>query len=36
MFENWEQGRIVPNGQAITLLKLVQRYTETLNNIAKL
>ena len=36
MFENWEQGRIVPNGQAITLLKLVQRYPETLNHIAEL
>ncbi|MFT6786772.1 MAG: putative transcriptional regulator [Pseudoalteromonas rhizosphaerae] len=36
MFEKWEQGRIVPNGQAITLLKLVQRYPETLNHIAEL
>lgn len=35
-FENWEQGRSVPNGQAITLLKLVQRHPETLVHIAEL
>ena len=34
--ENWEQGRSAPNGQAITLLKLVQRYPETLSQIAEL
>jgi putative transcriptional regulator len=34
--ENWEQGRSVPNGQAVTLLKLVQRYPETLHQIADL
>ncbi|AGH81280.1 virulence gene repressor RsaL [Psychromonas sp. CNPT3] len=34
--ENWEQGRSAPNGQAITLLKLVQRYPETLTQIAEL
>ncbi|GAA0785928.1 MULTISPECIES: helix-turn-helix domain-containing protein [Pseudomonadati] len=34
--ENWEQGRRAPNGQAITLLKLVQRYPETLTHIAEL
>lgn len=34
--ENWEQGRSVPNGQAITLLKLVQRHPETLEHIADL
>ncbi|GAA58505.1 antitoxin igA-2 [Pseudoalteromonas sp. BSi20652] len=34
--ENWEQGRSAPNGQAITLLKLVQRHPETLNHIAEL
>lgn len=34
--ENWEQGRSVPNGQAITLLRLVQRYPETLTHIAEL
>lgn len=34
--ENWEQGRSAPNGQAVTLLKLVQRYPETLAHIAEL
>ena len=34
--ENWEQGRSSPNGQAITLLKLVQRHPETLTQIAEL
>ena len=34
--ENWEQGRSTPNGQAITLLKLVQRYPETLTHISEL
>lgn len=34
--ENWEQGRSVPNGQAITLLKLVQNHPETLDYIAAL
>ncbi|PCJ31872.1 MAG: transcriptional regulator [Gammaproteobacteria bacterium] len=34
--ENWEQGRSTPNGQAITLLKLVQRHPETLTHIAGL
>lgn len=34
--ENWEQGRSSPNGQAVTLLKLVQRYPETLTQIAEL
>jgi len=34
--ENWEQGRSAPNGQAITLLKLVQRHPETLTRIAEL
>lgn len=34
--ENWEQGRSAPNGQAITLLKLVQRHPETLSHIAGL
>jgi putative transcriptional regulator len=32
--ENWEQGRSAPNGQAITLLRLVQRHPETLTYIA--
>ncbi|MCG7490655.1 transcriptional regulator [Vibrio sp. Of14-4] len=34
--ESWEQGRSAPNGQAVTLLKLVQRYPETLSQIAEL
>ncbi|TBR41432.1 transcriptional regulator [Marinomonas agarivorans] len=34
--ENWEQGCSAPNGQAVTLLKLVQRYPETLSHIAEL
>ena len=34
--ENSEQGRSAPNGQAITLLKLVQRHPETLSHIAEL
>jgi putative transcriptional regulator len=34
--ENWEQGRSAPNGQAITLLRLVQRYPETLAHITDL
>ena len=34
--ESWEQGRSAPNGQAITLLRLVQRYPETLTHIAEL
>ena len=34
--ENWEQGRSVPNGQAVTLLKLVKSHPETLSHIAAL
>ncbi|WP_404831029.1 helix-turn-helix domain-containing protein [Endozoicomonas euniceicola] len=34
--KNWEQGRSEPNGQAITLLRLVQRHPETLEYIAGL
>lgn len=34
--ENWEQGRSAPNGQAVTLLKLVQRHPETLAHSAAL
>ena len=32
--ENWEQGRSAPNGQAVTLLKLVKSHPETLAHIA--
>jgi len=34
--ESWEQGRSAPNGQATTLLKLVQSHPETLQQIAEL
>nr|WP_241764429.1 MULTISPECIES: hypothetical protein [unclassified Pseudoalteromonas] len=34
--EYLDQGHSAPNGQAITLLKLVQRHPETLNHIAEL
>ena len=34
--ENWEQGRSSPNGQATTLLRLVQNHPETLSQIAAL
>lgn len=34
--ENWEQGRSAPNGQAVTLLKLVESHPETLSHIAGL
>ena len=34
--ENWDQGRSAPNGQAVTLLKLVKSHPETLSHIAAL
>ena len=34
--ENWEQGRSAPNGQATTLLRLVENDPETLTKIASL
>jgi putative transcriptional regulator len=34
--ENWEQGRGCPNGQAATLLRLVQSHPETLVQIVEL
>ena len=34
--ENWEQGRSSPNGQAVTLLRLVKSHPETLSQIAEL
>ncbi len=34
--ENWKQGRGSPNGQATTLLRLVQSHPETLSQIAEL
>jgi len=34
--EDWEQGRSCPNGQATTLLRLVEIHPETLSQIAAL
>jgi putative transcriptional regulator len=34
--ENWEQGRAKPNGQAVLLIRLVQRYPDTLERLAAL
>ncbi len=32
--ENWEQGRAKPNAQAVLLLRLVQRYPDTVDRLA--
>ncbi len=32
--ENWEQGRAKPNAQAALLLRLVQRYPDTVDRLA--
>jgi putative transcriptional regulator len=34
--ENWEQGRAKPNAQATTLIRLVQKYPETVGRLAAL
>ena len=34
--ENWEQGRAKPNAQAALLIRLVQRYPETLRRLAEI
>jgi len=34
--ENWEQGRAKPNAQATTLIRLVDRYPETVEHLAAL
>lgn len=34
--ENWEQGRAKPNAQATTLIRLVQKYPETMEHLAAL
>jgi putative transcriptional regulator len=34
--ENWEQGRAKPNAQATTLIRLVQKYPETVERLATL
>lgn len=31
--ENWEPGRAKPNAQAITLIRLVQKYPETVGHL---
>lgn len=32
--ENWDQGRAKPNAQAVLLINLVDRYTDTVQRIA--
>jgi len=34
--ENWEQGGAKPNAQAIALIRLLQKYPETLEHLAAL
>jgi putative transcriptional regulator len=34
--ENWEQGRAQPNAQATTLIRLVERFPETVQQLAAL
>lgn len=34
--ENWEQGRAKPNAQATVLIRLVQRYPDTVRRLAEL
>jgi len=34
--ENWEQGRAKPNAQAALLIRLVQRYPDTLRRLAEI
>ncbi|MET0267791.1 MAG: hypothetical protein ABW202_19525 [Duganella sp.] len=34
--ENWEQGRARPNAQATALIRLVQKYPATLEQLASL
>lgn len=34
--ENWEQGRAKPNAQAVLLIRLVQKYPETIQHLASL
>ncbi|MAO59661.1 MULTISPECIES: helix-turn-helix domain-containing protein [Alloalcanivorax] len=34
--ENWEQGRARPNAQAATLIRLIERYPDTLERLAGL
>lgn len=34
--ENWEQGRAKPNAQATLLIRLVQRYPDTVQRLAEI
>ncbi|MFJ3077873.1 helix-turn-helix domain-containing protein [Pseudomonas sp. NPDC087029] len=34
--ENWEQGRSKPNAQAVALIRLVQKFPETVEHLASL
>ena len=34
--ENWEQGRARPNAQAALLIRLVQRYPDTVSRLAEI
>ena len=34
--ENWEQGRAKPNAQAALLMRLVQRYPDTVRRLAEI
>lgn len=34
--ENWEQGRSKPNAQAVALIRLVQKFPETVGHLASL
>ena len=34
--ENWEQGRARPNAQAALLIRLVQRFPDTVNRLAEI
>jgi putative transcriptional regulator len=34
--ENWEQGRATPNAQAVLLIRLVQRFPDTVQRLAKI
>ena len=34
--ENWEQGRARPNAQAALLIKLVERYPDTVDRLAEI
>ncbi|MCY1290197.1 Antitoxin HigA-2 [compost metagenome] len=34
--ENWEQGRAKPNAQATTLIRLVEKYPQTVEHLAAL